>query len=159
MKIGSNFRNFYSIFDIKIIVFGLTLLTAAGCIGESDYDDDCPFDSNKKHQGNCVCGVAEGACIENCVPECSGKECGDDGCGGSCGQCANDQSCVEGMCKEEECVLGAVVSACSAPTPICGPESRCTNFRWVEPISTLQKSGNPKLIPRCGRNGYVRLSR
>jgi hypothetical protein len=26
---------------------------------------------------------------------------------------------------------------CSAPTPICGADSKCTNTRWVEPISTL----------------------
>ena len=34
-----------------------------------------------------------------CQPECEGKECGDDGCGGSCGQCPQDQECLpEGIC-------------------------------------------------------------
>ncbi len=34
-----------------------------------------------------------------CTPQCFGKTCGDDGCGGSCGSCAGNQSCnVFGQC-------------------------------------------------------------
>ena len=34
-----------------------------------------------------------------CVPQCGGKECGPDGCGGSCGQCLSAQAqCVDGLC-------------------------------------------------------------
>ena len=33
-----------------------------------------------------------------CVPDCDGKDCGDDGCGGSCGPCAPDL-CVNGVCQ------------------------------------------------------------
>jgi hypothetical protein len=29
---------------------------------------------------------------------CAGKECGDDGCGGSCGQCPFNESCIDGSC-------------------------------------------------------------
>jgi hypothetical protein len=36
-----------------------------------------------------------------CVPDCSGKECGDDGCGGSCGTCDPNEICNAGVC---ECV-------------------------------------------------------
>jgi MYXO-CTERM domain-containing protein len=28
-----------------------------------------------------------------CTPQCSGKQCGDDGCGGSCGNCGSGESC------------------------------------------------------------------
>ena len=28
-----------------------------------------------------------------CVPQCGGKECGDDGCGGKCGACEGDTIC------------------------------------------------------------------
>ena len=58
----------------------------------------------------------EGQCVA-CAPQCSGKECGDDGCGGSCGTCAEDENCVGGACLApctpscdpmlEECVLAA----------------------------------------------------
>jgi hypothetical protein len=34
-----------------------------------------------------------------CTPTCDGKACGDDGCGGSCGTCADGEACtVEGAC-------------------------------------------------------------
>jgi hypothetical protein len=39
-----------------------------------------------------------GAGIGACVTSCAGKVCGDDGCGGSCGSCAANQSCVAGAC-------------------------------------------------------------
>ena len=29
-------------------------------------------------------------CVPICPPDCEGKECGDDGCGGTCGECTND---------------------------------------------------------------------
>jgi hypothetical protein len=35
-----------------------------------------------------------------CTPSCSGKECGDDGCGGDCGSCSAKQSCsAAGKCE------------------------------------------------------------
>jgi hypothetical protein len=35
-----------------------------------------------------------------CVPQCFGKGCGDDGCGGTCGQCAPQQTCNgNGICE------------------------------------------------------------
>lgn len=33
-----------------------------------------------------------------CTPDCTGKECGDDGCGGSCGICPSGENCVSGTC-------------------------------------------------------------
>ncbi len=39
--------------------------------------------------------------IPPCDPECEGKICGDDGCGGLCGECPTDHKCIDG----EECVL------------------------------------------------------
>jgi len=35
-----------------------------------------------------------------CIPSCSGKNCGDDGCGGKCGDCLDGKECsTEGICK------------------------------------------------------------
>jgi hypothetical protein len=45
----------------------------------------------------------EGECIEICVPDCEGLECGEDGCGGNCGDCEDGSYCQEGIC-QEECV-------------------------------------------------------
>ena len=33
-----------------------------------------------------------------CVPSCAGKLCGDDGCGGSCGLCVDDNPCTDDEC-------------------------------------------------------------
>ena len=44
------------------------------------------------------------ACNEcACEPECTGKTCGDDGCGGSCGACAEGTECKAGACVEPSC--------------------------------------------------------
>ncbi len=37
-----------------------------------------------------------------CVPDCSGKECGGDGCGGSCGICGENYYCDGGFCVLQE---------------------------------------------------------
>lgn len=34
-----------------------------------------------------------------CNRNCSGKQCGDDGCGGVCGTCAQNQTCQSGVCR------------------------------------------------------------
>jgi hypothetical protein len=41
-------------------------------------------------------GFTTGVCP--CEGSCSGAECGDDGCGGSCGQCLATEDCYEGSC-------------------------------------------------------------
>ena len=38
-----------------------------------------------------------------CIPSCNGKQCGDDGCGGSCGVCGDNAVCNMGRC---ECKSG-----------------------------------------------------
>src|SRR5687767_2533669 len=43
----------------------------------------------KKHNATHVAPVPAG-----CVPNCTGKECGANGCNGSCGSCAGDQLCA-----------------------------------------------------------------
>ena len=40
---------------------------------------------------------SDGQCVD-CEPLCEGKSCGDDGCGGSCGECANGVLCQEDQC-------------------------------------------------------------
>ena len=38
------------------------------------------------------------SCSGTCTPECVGKNCGGDGCGGTCGLCPEDQTCQNGTC-------------------------------------------------------------
>jgi len=44
----------------------------------------------KEHFVRCVRG--------DCQPDCADKVCGDDGCGGSCGECSENQQCEQGLC-------------------------------------------------------------
>ena len=39
-----------------------------------------------------------GNCIPSCQPNCGGKECGDNGCDGSCGDCNSTAFCEGGVC-------------------------------------------------------------
>ena len=58
-------------------------------------DDDCTTCPD-----DCKCGNGQkcykGIC---CTPNCFGKSCGDDGCGGSCGTCPDDYVCDNDQCK------------------------------------------------------------
>jgi hypothetical protein len=47
-----------------------------------------------------TCGASslDVSCVPACVPDCTGLQCGDDGCGGSCGTCAVGEDCIGGMC-------------------------------------------------------------
>lgn len=65
-------------------------------------------------------GIPDGHSPDGCVPFCSGRECGEDGCGGRCGTCPVGQECVaDGQC---ECVQGVGVTCCegSALCPVDG---------------------------------------
>ena len=48
---------------------------------------------------------------QNCVSNCDGLQCGNDGCGGSCGLCPADNACVGGGCKP----LGSGGESCTSP--------------------------------------------
>lgn len=45
-----------------------------------------------------VCSDGGCASEPSCVPNCAGKTCGSDGCGGSCGTCGFLYTCISGKC-------------------------------------------------------------
>jgi hypothetical protein len=70
-----------------------------------------------------------------CSPACGGKQCGDDGCGGSCGACGGlkcnsigkcvtdcTPDCTGKPCGDNGC--GGICGACLAGTH-CGPDQQC----------------------------------
>ncbi|MBN2497499.1 MAG: hypothetical protein JXR96_23100 [Deltaproteobacteria bacterium] len=95
-----------------------------------------------------ACDPDTGQCVPICSPSCEGRECGPDGCGGSCGSCPSGTHCSsEGRCEagcedscpregESRCVGNAVVrcedgddDGClewSAPVP-CAEGERCAD--------------------------------
>ncbi|MGB0589587.1 MAG: hypothetical protein ACPGU1_07915 [Myxococcota bacterium] len=61
-----------------------------------------------------VCDAGE--CVVTCAASCEGKVCGDDGCGGVCGICKDDESCDDAG----QCVSGACEASCEGKT--CGDD-------------------------------------
>ena len=80
------------------------LLGQCGC-GPADHnacclDKVCQYDSCghvEQQVAECAHGCHAGACIQ-CTPTCDGLQCGDDGCGGSCGGCDDGKLCRNGHC-------------------------------------------------------------
>jgi hypothetical protein len=90
-------------------------------------------------------------CVNNqcvCATDCTDKECGDDGCGGSCGVCPTDwycaqhncvtscePSCIEEQCGDDGC--GGSCGTCVAGQ-YCDTAGRCNaNGTWTDPTSSL----------------------
>jgi hypothetical protein len=74
-----------------------------------------------------------------CTPKCSGKVCGDDGCGGSCGTCGSGQTCspggvctTGGNCSHPICSTGgALTTSCdTCAAQVCAADSFCCNNKW-----------------------------
>ncbi len=54
----------------------------------------------------------------SCTPDCNDKVCGDNGCGGSCGNCNNSLNCENNQCVEEVVVPTPVVDKPPADDPV-----------------------------------------
>ena len=75
-----------------------------------------------------------------CTPDCGDdvfapKECGSDGCGGSCGTCPTGASCQGGTCvtaDEPGCVAVSTkgCGGCACESCVCGQDSYCCGTKW-----------------------------
>ncbi len=77
-----------------------------------------------------------------CVPNCGGHNCGDDGCGGSCGNCAADSRCDNGACCVGSCAgrecgdngcghsCGGCPAGVACENGTCGGGLRCSSLQW-----------------------------
>jgi hypothetical protein len=85
-----------------------------------------------------------------CTPDCGGKFCGDDGCGGACGACTNGAICVTGIC----------APGCTDKNTVCDGATlhECTKYHLMEDhactAESCQADGFKDLAdPPCGPNG------
>lgn len=54
----------------------------------------------------------EDVALDACVPDCQGRECGPDGCGGSCGDCTPEGPCRTAHCVEGRCEFQVASGSC-----------------------------------------------
>ena len=92
-------------------------------------DHDCLFDADCQSPDTCIDGFCQ------CVPDCVGRNCGTDGCSGSCGDCTAPEVCNDqGLCAcapdcgGRECgadpVCGTSCGSCTAPD-FCSVQGQC----------------------------------
>jgi len=70
-------------------------------MGESGESESGPSFAECRAESDC----GDGEYVEPlCSPDCAGKECGNDGCGGSCGACTGcGEECADGVCLFAAC--------------------------------------------------------
>ena len=83
-----------------------------------------------------ACNAIAHACEAQCVPNCDGRDCGADGCGGTCGNgCPGDQACSDaGLCVElpaqcgdNTCDAGEDCATCPADCGQCCANGACAD--------------------------------
>ena len=106
-------------------------------------------------------GVVDDDCV--CVPDCWWQECGDDGCGGSCGECDDGDECTDDSCDDIQkfCVHTTVDcdddEACTADS--CDPGSGCAHETLEDNSCTYAVEYMDMTICElpgvCGENGCI----
>ena len=130
----------------------------------------------------CVAGTScvDGSCQIGCEADCTGKQCGPDGCSGSCGTCGGGQLCASGQCvvdcvpscegkscgdngcggicgacaQGESCLQGNCQAGCipSCNGKQCGDDGCGGSCAVFEPPVTLSFDDNPKRAIRTPTN-------
>lgn len=89
---------------MRALVF-LVMVSSTATAAEPTCEGHC---GGKSEGGECLCDDGceawHDCCADKltfcppCKPACKGKQCGEDGCGGSCGDCGFGAPCVSGLC-------------------------------------------------------------
>jgi agmatine/peptidylarginine deiminase len=96
-------------------------------------------------------------CPKPCVPNCAGKQCGDDGCGGSCGTCPSGKTCQNYQCvgctpncAGKECGDDGCGGSCGAcPSGYdCSTTGKC--IPWCTRDCTNKECGDDNCGGSCG---------
>jgi iron(II)-dependent oxidoreductase len=74
-------------------------------------------------------------CPEPCTRDCTGRECGTDGCYGTCGECDSGTKCADGRC--EPCTSSCAAKecgddGCGGLCGVCGGGRLCEDARCVD---------------------------
>ena len=94
--------------------------------------------------------IGESRVLEACIPDCAGKECGDDGCSGSCGDCAGGElcnglaTCYDPSNCVPDCAEGSIEcgdDGCGGSCGMCSGGDTCNNIsgQCVSPVGLVWK--------------------
>jgi secreted trypsin-like serine protease len=85
-----------------------------------------------------------------CTPMCSGKGCGPDGCGGSCGTCANGESCTSAgqcmpVCTPQCSGKSCGSDGCGGTCGTCGSGQTCSSAGQCQSPQCMESEPNNSL--------------
>ena len=116
---------------------------------------ECPEgDDPCLEQAEANCAGEFNACL-GCNPNCTGNECGDDGCGGSCGDCEGPKmECVDGECQvvcdcldDADCQPAEDFDLCNGML-VCGLTAPC--MCELDPDSVVACPEGQVCVPMTG---------
>jgi len=151
----------------------------------TDVNTGCSDEAPPRCNGNdvemCIAGTYEvvttcpggTACIDGecvgttCVPDCNGKDCGEDGCGGVCGTCNAGETCTaSGICQGSVCTPNCAGKSCGddgcggfcgecQPDYSCNANGQC-EFQGCTPDCSGKECGSDGCGGSCGNcpNGW-----
>ncbi|HOX44263.1 MAG TPA: lamin tail domain-containing protein [Myxococcota bacterium] len=135
------------------------------CTADTAYwTDSCGNQEEVREACRCGCDANGLLCQTpcNCVPDCTDKECGDDGCQGSCGDCTAPEVCnASGVC--ETCAPDCTGKecgddGCGGSCGTCGANEACDGAGQCQcvPACTGKECGDDgcgaTCAPGCGAN-------
>ena len=91
------------------LALGIAMVFGAASCGAAGEEDDWGEDSVEE---------LDNASEAVCVPDCKGKSCGDDGCGGYCGHCFT----LEGNLNDGLCLADQTCTPCGCADRTCGED-------------------------------------
>jgi hypothetical protein len=101
-----------------------------------------------------------------CEPQCAGAQCGDDGCGGSCGECSPPEVCNQGQCQSDcaqeltpcnsDCVdLASDPGHCGDCDRACAPGEECRESTCLSSGQDGGNGGGSDTGCGCGASGSL----
>lgn len=104
-----------------------------------------------------ACKAPYQACVMggngSCTPNCAGKNCGTDGCNGSCGHCESGFTCTDGVCVNSDCNANCINKECGDDG--CGGNCGTCPFSWeCKTGKCVSTDCQPNCLGKeCGDNG------
>ncbi|MEZ4265533.1 MAG: hypothetical protein R3F39_04080 [Myxococcota bacterium] len=110
-------------------------------LSDAEVAPDAVADSDADATPDADAGADAEVAPDACAPQCAGKSCGSDGCGGFCGSCSGGKTCHDGQCippgvpccAATDCCAARPDGGCSdAPTEacVCAFDPFCCNVEW-----------------------------